>query len=281
MFYWPPSGLTDHLEAFVCAVGIRVALYDIINRVSGHDVIMSLVKREKMNLDTTISSYAVVGADLDISLVKTLVEGDNVLLEMNGMRMFAPQGIDCPLLSEQPWSVVSNDGRLLKLSHPRIKDELTLPYECLIRSNLSPAVFRIMNPAYGTDGPIFVILQFIGHYLAPEEAATTFQNHFNESRAREEFEDDNVRMGMLELWSKTLQSFRQVGFGHKSLKRLALRADISEQVLRTIRDGEAQDMLNIDIESIIKLHRAFCWTHHFLNQNKLVQHDTNNVFCEN
>lgn len=179
----------------------------------------------------------------------------------------------CPLVAEQPWTVVSNDGKVLRIKHPNIRHVLDLPYATLLEGVRSPAVFRITNRAYGTAGPIYCILQFVGHWLPEEQVSESFVNNFSEDAMLEALDDDRVRTGLLEKWSETLQGFRLNGFGYKSIKRLALMSQCAEKDLHTIRNGDWAGMMLLGDRTLVNLQRALSWLPHYLRQSSYIAHD--------
>jgi hypothetical protein len=213
---------------------------------------------------------AVIGADLDLPLLQALSLGDSVMLEMNGTRVGASAALSaaCPLVVEQPWQVVGNDSVSLRLKHPKIIKEIELPYNSLLQNY--PGVFKFVNSAHGTTGPIFAIVQFVGHWMNGEELYTTFPNSFNEKRVREAIEDDSVREALLERWEKLFGTFSVSGFGYKSVKRLALRSRVAESVLRNIRNGIWQD---ISDDQMVAIHEAVSWLPHLLRCSGMIHHD--------
>ena len=221
-------------------------------------------------IDTDIKPVAIIGADLDLSLLHSLSEGDQVLLEMNGARVSSSKEIAkiCPLAAEIPWEVIYNSETGISLKHPSIEEELQLSYFDTIQD--SPAVFKIINPAYGTSGPIFVIIQFVGHYVSSDSLSFDFPSSYNEQRCKSAFRDEVVRQALLERWEKLLDTFSLNGFGYKSIKRLALRARVSESVLKMIRNGEWE---NITERQMLSIHEAICWLPHFLRNSTFIQHD--------
>lgn len=217
-----------------------------------------------------LQPLAVIGADLDLPLLQSLSLGDNVMLEMNGARVGASSALSavCPIVMEQPWMVVGNDTESLRLKHPKIIREIVLPYSSLLQN--SPGVFKFVNSLHGTTGPIFAIVQFVGHWMNGEELYTTFPNSFNEKRVREAIEDDSVREALLERWEKLFGTFSVSGFGYKSVKRLALRSRVAESVLRNIRNGIWQD---ISDDQMVSIHETVSWLPHLLRCSGMIQHD--------
>jgi hypothetical protein len=216
--------------------------------------------------------FVVIGADMDAPLVKSLVEGDEVLMEMNGMRVSSKCA--CPLVAEQPWKVVRNDKKELVLRHERVMGDLSLPYDTLLSTaRHSPAVFKINNPAYCT-GPIYTILQFVGFRCTEEQVDELFPTPFDEDACREALEDDRVKVGLLEQWGKTLKTFRLHAFGYRSIKRISMRTQVREELILAIRELEWDKILDIEDNQLVAIHREMCWMPHFLQQSGLIHHDS-------
>src|SRR5665213_3594334 len=127
----------------------------------------------------------VVGPDMDLALVKSLVPKDQVLMEINGERYWS--ALKHPLVAEAPWEIVENtvgdkDGHAtgqLVLKHPKVSQPLVLDYEHLVeientpdKKTFHPAVWSIVNPSLA-EGVLYVVLQMVA-FRIPEDRLEQF-----------------------------------------------------------------------------------------------------------
>lgn len=128
---------------------------------------------------TETGALAVVGVDLDPSLCARLTNGDKVMVEINGVRVYSRHA--CPLVAEQPWTVISStpprraqgptESNMLVLRHAFVNHDLVLHYtNLLVLAKRQPAVFqeKDANLSRGPDGqplPIYVVLQLVSHWI--------------------------------------------------------------------------------------------------------------------
>jgi hypothetical protein len=216
---------------------------------------------------------AVMGSDLDLSLVRGLEKGDKVLLEMNGVRV---PNSEHPFAAEEPWRVLSNDSNVLRLKHRTMRPVLDLPYENLHANN--PATFRIYNSAFGLTSPIYCILQFVSYYAPVEEVEAKFQSTFNRQTCLESLEDDRVRNGLIEKLQTYFAKFTAPPFAHKSIKRFALRCHVQERDLVALRDSDWMKIADITDEALCNILQEVSLFPHLLDCGKDVGHDLTTIF---
>ena len=200
------------------------------------------------------SEYSVAGCDLDISLVKSLLPGDKVILEMNGSCV--PES-EHPLASSS-WTVIQNSSDLLRVTNRMGVDlDIDLPYENIV--NLDPAVFRIFNSSLGTSGPIYVLLQFISYRATLNEIKERYTTSFDENVCLDALEDDIVKMGILENLHTYFNKFADPDFQARSIKRFALRSRVKEETIEVIVSGDYVQMMGIEDSVLVKLMKACAW----------------------
>ncbi len=219
-----------------------------------------------------ITPIAVVGAELDPSLVAKLDIGDKVMLEVNGTRIYSE--LDCPLTSEHPWTVMSNnpprvgqrptDQHTIVLSHP-CKSQFVLGYGNLL--NLpprQPAVFResdieISHDAEGKPNTLYVMLQFVSHYVAADEVNRLFEA-WDRDAAELVLDDRDLRNITFTEWGEALKSLSKPGWGHRSVFRLALRAFVLPSIIDAIIEGNKAILRTLDLKQLLRIHEAIHWT---------------------
>lgn len=222
--------------------------------------------RSQMNNLVIDSVVAVAGPDMDISVVANLTEGDRVLAEMNGTRVYSEN--NCPLLAGIPWTVVSNNPppvrrnptaeHTLVISHPQMAD-ITLSYTNLLilGGSRQPAVFCESNIS---AGPVYVVLQFVSHYLRPDYATKEFESYDHE-QARLIWDNPKYREVALKALRLTLGGLSK-GWGCKGINRMAIRSHVPVLTLRNfLRSGD------LDQKSFDALHATIHWLPYFMEQS--------------
>lgn len=218
-----------------------------------------------MTKNKTTVSACVIGADLDISLVRGLVQGDHVLCEMNGARIFS--NLANPLVADDPWVVVSNNAKKLVLRHPSVSRNLTLHYSKLLRlKQHEPAVFMIHDP-YLAPGRIYVILQFVSHRLPSSEIDHQFPMAFDAAAVLAE-DRTNVINAIVE----KIAEFDYPGWGYMGVCRYSLRSNIRVPIISGFRDRDWKIINEQNDAVLLRMMREMNWLPYLLAQS--------NPYCE-
>lgn len=241
-------------------------------------ITLNATQKNRISSDNAV---AVVGADIDPMLAKTLGEGDKVLVEVNGIRLYSHN--PCPLVAEKPWIILFNNpptpysqptaAHRLVLKHEDVVQPLELHYQNLLHG--SPAVFREDCPK---GRSMLVALQLVSHYMNEDDVESTWEPH-DPDAMRLVLEDEDMRRLVLEKWQGMLShgSFRKVGWKHKSINRLALRAgqgSIKPCDLVKIIRGQGEDL---GYDALCRIHEAIHWLPAFLSQSALAPEDRDTV----
>lgn len=219
------------------------------------------------------AAVAVVGADIDPSLVSKLYIGDRILVEVNGTRIRSEN--PCPLVAETPWTVAENnppsrgqrptEENTLVLNHPQMHP-LILHYSNLLNlPKKQPAVFQEKDTNL-SDGPIYVILQLISHYMPVEEVDDEFKPWDRESVIGI-LKDNEHRKTIIDIWIRILKPFRRPGWGQKSVCRIALRAFVKPIVIEAFQHEDWDTIRALPIDVLLRLHEALYWLPRFLAQS--------------
>lgn len=224
-------------------------------------------------MQSRVKAMAVMGSDLDLSLVRGLEKGDRVLLEMNGVRV---PNSEHPLCAETPWRVLSNDKNVLRVKNPELRLVVDLPYENI--HTHSPAVFRIYNSAFGLTDPIYVLLQFVSYYASPNEIERKFTTSFNRENCLEGLDDDRVRNALIGKFQTYFSTFNAPHFARKSIKRFALRSHVQESDLVALRDGDWMKIADITDEALCNICEEAAWFPYLLELGKDIAHDFNATY---
>jgi len=204
----------------------------------------------------------VVGPDIDRELVKTLTEGDRILVEMNGVRVFTTHY--CTLVADEPWRVKSNTSFALTIEHPSIKHDLILPYSALLKSSLvEPAVFVIDDRFFSKSGPLYVILQFISYRMNFVDVGGAFKLDYDVSVFDSILADSDARRAVLQKISQRLGKFKHPGWGYRSLCRFALRASVRVKVIEAFRNRDWPIIMEQSVETIKRIASELAWIGHF------------------
>lgn len=210
--------------------------------------------------------YHVVGPDLERSLINTLVEGDQVLVEVNGEGQFRTN----PIMAEVPWQVVEATDSFIKITHPEANEVITLPFDSILKGNKGPAVFKI-----GRGDPRIpywvVILQFIAYktYSSPHD--------YDPSEYIENLSDPITKRVLLEAWCKKIATFKWEGWGHNSVKRFALRSRISPALVEAFRTRDWVTINAQSLDTLLEMARELEFLPSFLEQDDDLQHDYHRV----
>ena len=214
----------------------------------------------------------VVGPDVQRNDLRSLVQGDFVLAELNGRRLFS----DIPIASAQAWEVVDNTDDTLVIAHPE-GETFSLPYSSLLpTSNNSPAVFHLKrnNPECPQ---IYVILQLISHKSTVSDLRK-YRWFFNEREYRDNiFNDPIMRRGLLEQWCEFFKTFSEKGWGHKSILRFALRAGVSTKIIRAFRSESWDQIYNVSMDTLLDMAREINLLPSLLELSGDIQFDTERV----
>ena len=224
----------------------------------------------------------VVGPDLDIDLCKSLVAGDQVLMEVNGVRYV--DGARNPMVASDVWEVVENEwegdvpeGQLV-LKHPKVSRPIVLDYSDLITAN-SPAVFKTTNDKQAhkelPDGSLFVILQMAAYRLPAKRVQTVFPMPKSEDFRKfdKELKDEYLKAGLLEDLVGVLGKLNKNGWGHSSQKRIALRANVPLPVVGALIDGEYETLPTVPDDQLTRLRIQCHWLPMLIKQNSFICHD--------
>ncbi len=172
----------------------------------------------------------IAGPDIERSLLGSLHAGDKILIEMNGRRLYS----DNPIAAAFPWTIAEVTEDSLIVEHPR-GDRITLLMADLVEGDSeSPAVFLLK-----TNNPqcpvVYVILQMISHKSDTEGMRRSkYKWWFEEEGYIEMFDDPIMKRGIMEKWGELFRTFSERGWGDKSFKRFALRANIRTDTLLSI-----------------------------------------------
>lgn len=228
---------------------------------------------------TIAAPLAVVGADLDPSLTFKLTEGDKVLVEINGYRIYSDNS--CPLVAEQPWIVVSNvpplinnppkEQHKLVLRHQQSRHDITLHYKNMLHlPKNQPAVFLEEDPnlsqTNGKANSTFIILQMVAHWTGEVESEFPA---YDKAAARLVLLDNDIRPAIFEQWGAILTDFRTgpLMWRHKSVLRLANRSHVRPIVFEKMIQGDFTAIESLDTVSLFRIHEAFYWLQYFLEQS--------------
>jgi hypothetical protein len=197
-------------------------------------------------------AFHVVGPDIDVDMLRTLTDGDQVLAEINGARLFSNAPVKS-VASDHPWTVVSHEpGDKLVLSNPLCANDLTLDYSALLTTTATqPAVF-MQTRDDGLPGPLFVILQMIA-YRAVETDLIELVEPFDKIALLDLFDDERLKLGLLEEWCQVLATFPENGWRHKSFKRFANRAGVSRDVIKAFREHDWQTLLGLSDDTLVRI----------------------------
>lgn len=231
----------------------------------------------------TAKPMVVAGADIDPSLCRMLTEGDQVMVEVNGKRIFSDH--PCPLVAEHPWIVESNnppklnnrtsEENKLVLSHVEGSHKLVLNYGNLINlPRYQPAVFLEksvnLSETGGKPNSTFIILQMVSHWT--EKVEHEFPS-YNLAAARMVMSSVDDRSFLIKEWGEMLLfEFRTgpVQWRHKSVLRLARRAHVRPQIIESLMMEEYKAIESLDLASLLCLHEAIYWLPMFLGQSRLI-----------
>jgi hypothetical protein len=230
-------------------------------------------------------AVAVAGPDIDQSLLRTLEQGDKVTMEVNGVRIY--NGNRCPIVSVEPWEVVSNDAPALGqrptedhkivLSHPQIPTPIELHYtNLLLLPRRQPAVFlehikRFSCNKDGSVNPVYIVLQLISHYIPANQVNDYFEPYDLRS-ARLLLSNDEVRPVLMEQWAELFATFKKASWKQKSIFRMALRAFVLPAEIDAIVKHQFE---TLDMAAIYRIHEALHWLQFYVAQAPLaVQRDT-------
>lgn len=235
----------------------------------------------------------VVGADLDIDLVKSLVPEDQVLMEVNGARYWT--ALKNPLVAEYAWIVVENnysdiDGKpvgQLVLRHQKVKQPLTLDYRDLVphespkgKKIVQPAVWAITNPTL-QEGILYIVLQMVAYRLPEDRVSAVFppMSEADTHNFMEALEDDRVKAGLFEHWSQVFgKSVDEQGWHLRSVKRFALRAQVTTKIANALRKADYESLLRVNDGDLLNMRRECHWMKYLLRQNNLIAHDAEAVY---
>jgi hypothetical protein len=192
--------------------------------------------------------YSVAGADIDLDMLRVLVQGDRVLAEINGVRPFST-ATNSKVADDAPWTVEFHEvGEFLVLSNPRCSVNLRLDYSELITSGESqPAVFQLRNKSGWVSAKVprvFVVLQLISCKVAEDGIDSLFgqDGDFDADELLDVYDDERVYVGLMEAWAAKLKRFTP-GWRMRSVKRFALRADVTQRTVDAFRTGDWDTVL--------------------------------------
>jgi hypothetical protein len=208
--------------------------------------------------NNNVTTAWVVGADLDRACVQGLIEGDKVLCEMNGARVFS--SYDNPMVADEPWVVVSNDESELVLHHKSKDRTVRLPYETLLKlAPKEPAVFLIKDKRL-SPGPIYCLLQFAQHRMDASKVAKVFPMAFDPANILRE-----ARKEVIEKIVETLATFSHPGWGYRSVCRFALRSNVRAKTIGEIKDQDWKSICALPDETLVKIMREMNWIPYLLS----------------
>lgn len=202
--------------------------------------------------------FCVVGQDLDHDFMQSqpaLGDGDKVLVEMNGTRIFSNSG--CPLVVEDAWEVIRSDSDGIVLSHPKLAEGLMLPIDALVSHSGEPAVWQIEDKRFA-QGPIYCLLQFVAYHVAQEDV-----KGFKPAYDIESFDEillnkparDHIQMALI----KRLQKLQHPGWGYNSLCRFSLRSNVRAKVINAFRKSDWEVIEKQDDDVLKKIIGELGW----------------------
>jgi hypothetical protein len=235
----------------------------------------------------------VIGPDMDLHLVKTLIAGDQVLMEINGVRYWSP--LTNPMVAEHPWEVLENTavdrsgraaGRIV-LRHPKVQEPFVLDYDDLLETErpeggkmIQPAVWATTNPRL-QEGVLYVFLQMVAYRLPEDRVERDFSSKFELSHFTDALQNERDKETLLKDWSKAFSPrVDEKGWHLTSIKRLALRAQVRTTVVRALRTGDLEGLLRVSDGDLLSLRRECHWVRHLGRQNDLIAHDPDRVFIK-
>lgn len=206
--------------------------------------------------------YHVVGPDLERSLISSLTPGDKILVEVNGEGQFRTS----PIMAEIPWEVVEVTDNFLSITHPDANEVIKLPFDTILKTNKGPAVFKIER----NDPSIpywLVILQFIAY------RTDTSPHEYDPAEYIEHFSDAIIKKELLTAWCRKLASFKWEGWGHNTVKRFALRANISPAVVDAFRGRDWSVINSLSVDMLLQIARELEYLPSFLELDDDIQHN--------
>jgi hypothetical protein len=213
----------------------------------------------------------VVGPDLDKSMLSSLHVGDQILVEINGQRLFT----DIPIAAEQPWEVTETSDECIKIYHPSSANTQVLHFADIIPSSEGPAVFLLRGTLPNLP-VIYVILQLISHKSDRKGLhANKYRWQFNAEAYSELFSDPIIKRGLLEKWCGFFKTFNERGWGYKSYKRFALRAGIKTDTIRAFISSYWEEIEMLPDEVLLDIARQLELLPTFLELSNEIQHDFN------
>jgi hypothetical protein len=219
------------------------------------------------------AGVAVAGADLDLSLLRCLRDGeqpDRIMVEVNGLRMGSNH--KCPLVAEHPWIVDRNnppssgnrEDNTLVICHPDFSEPFTLHYDNLISlPRKQPAVFEEQDLHSG--GSLYVTVQFVSHYLPEYDIEKVFAPYDADGYERM-LQDDVTRSYILEAWQKLFMTFKP-GWRQKGISRLSLRAGVKQDTIHNITAG---NFGLVSLSDTYGIHKALYWLAHYIELSQVV-----------
>lgn len=213
-----------------------------------------------------VSSVAVMGPDIDSSLVRSLTEGDKILVEMNGIRVQSTH--PCPLVAEEPWLVVSNTPVALTLTHSQVIEPLVLPYTAMLElAPTQPAVFKIEDIGIA-DGPIYVLLQFIAFRHDSNKVDKVFPLAWDSAFFMEFMAHPSVRQESVERIVDTLATFKPTNWTYMGVLRFALRSQVRVKVINAFRTRDWDIISQQSDETLAKIAQELSWVPHCVAANR-------------
>lgn len=237
-----------------------------------------------MNTKIDHNVVAVAGADIDPLLSTNLTRGDNVLVEMNGRRVWSE--LENPLVAEIPWTIEeinapieienANEDHYILLSHPKVDRMLRLHYMNMLETenDRQPAVFKEKDKEFssrpdGSANPIYVILQLISHYAVRGET-TKNMKPWKEEECAFCLADDDLRYIIFEQWTKVFKTFkRDRGWDHKSFNRFCMRAMLGKQDLRAFANEDWDAIEAIPSDKLLRIWETLHWTAPILSRQPI------------
>lgn len=232
----------------------------------------------------------VIGADIDVDLCKSLVPGDQVLMEVNGGRYYTEQ--KHPFVAEEPWLVVENDwlddngllGQLV-LRHSKVPWPMLLNYQTAHIQTGQPIVFKAIREKnhHLSEGPLFIVLQLVAYKQTESKISEEFPYLEKEEilAFQEAMEDPVVRRELLTDWSERLcHSVSKIGWKYNSWKRISIRACIPLYIMNAFLTKDLQLCKNIDNDNLLKLRIECHWLKMLLKQTGYIGHDFEKEFVK-
>ncbi len=215
----------------------------------------------------------IAGPDVERSLLGSLQVGDHLLIEMNGKRLYS----DNPIAAAYAWTIIEMTEAVIIVEHPR-GDRMILPMANLAKGDSeSPAVFVLT-----TNNPqcpvIYVILQLISHKSDTEGMRKSkYKWWFQEEDYKELFEDPILKRGLMEKWGEFFKTFQDHGWGNKSVKRFALRANIRTDTIRAFIHGAWEEINDLPVDSLLSIAREIEWLPTRIALSGHIQHDFSRI----